>query len=68
MPIFSAVKQIELFAGNQLFTCCRDVGHPEVCENCGYSSCVEISQALSGKPSAIVELLKIGSNKERKVT
>ncbi len=52
------VKEIELFAGNEFFTCCRDVGHPEICENCGYTSCVEVSQALAGKPSAVVELLK----------
>lgn len=52
------VPQIELMAGGRLFTCCRDVGNPEVCRNCGYSSCVEISQALAGKPSAILELLK----------
>ncbi len=52
------VKQIELFAGRRLFTCCRDVGNPEICRECGYSSCVEISQALEGKPSAILELMK----------
>lgn len=52
------VKQIELLAGNRVFTCCRDVDNPDVCRNCGYSSCIEISQALQGKPSAICELLK----------
>lgn len=52
------VKQIELFAGKRLFTCCRDVGNPEICRDCGYSSCVEISEALEGKPSAILELMK----------
>lgn len=52
------VKQIELLAGNRLFTCCRDVDNPDVCRNCGYTSCIEISQALQGKPSAICELLK----------
>lgn len=52
------VKQIELLAGNRVFTCCRDVDNPAICRNCGYSSCVEISQALQGKPSAILELLK----------
>ncbi|MBU4200546.1 MAG: 4Fe-4S cluster-binding domain-containing protein [Verrucomicrobia bacterium] len=52
------VKQIELFAGKRLFTCCRDVGNPEICRDCGYSSCVEISKALEGKPSAIFELMK----------
>jgi MoaA/NifB/PqqE/SkfB family radical SAM enzyme len=52
------VKEIELFAGHEFFTCCRDVGHPEICEKCGYTSCAEISQALAGRPSAVVELLK----------
>ena len=52
------VKQIELLAGNRVFTCCRDIDNPAICRNCGYSSCVEISQALQGKPSAILELLK----------
>jgi hypothetical protein len=41
-----------------LFTCCRDVINPDVCRNCGYSSCVEISQALAGKPTAILEFLR----------
>ncbi len=52
------VKQIELFAGGRLYTCCRDVGDPEVCRNCGYSSCVEVSQALAGRPSAVLQLMK----------
>lgn len=52
------VAQIELFAGQRLYKCCRDVENPDICHNCGYSSCVEISQALQGKPSAILELLK----------
>lgn len=52
------VKQIELLAGGRIFTCCRDVDNPDICQNCGYSSCVEISQAIAGKPSAIYQLLK----------
>lgn len=52
------VKQIELLAGNRVFTCCRDVENTDICRNCGYSSCVEISQALEGRPSAIYQLLK----------
>lgn len=52
------VKQIELFAGHRLFTCCRDVDNPDICRQCGYSSCVEISLALEGRPSAILQLLK----------
>jgi len=52
------VRQIELFAGGRLTTCCRDVGNPAVCRNCGYSSCVEISEALQGRPSAILQVLR----------
>jgi len=52
------VRQIELAAAGELFVCCRDVGRPEVCRNCGYTSCVEIAQALRGRPGAILELLK----------
>lgn len=52
------IPQIELFAGNRLFTCCRDVVNPDICRICGYSSCVEISQALALKPSAILQLMK----------
>jgi len=52
------VKQIELFAGGHLFQCCRDVGRPEICLECGYSSCAEISQALEGRPSAVLQLLR----------
>ncbi|MBN2311246.1 MAG: radical SAM protein [Candidatus Hydrogenedentes bacterium] len=52
------IRQIELYAGQRLFTCCRDVVNPDICRNCGYSGCVEIAQALRGRPSAIVELMK----------
>ena len=53
------IAQIELGTRQQMFTCCRDVVHPEVCDNCGYSSCVEISQILRGRPSALWELIGI---------
>jgi MoaA/NifB/PqqE/SkfB family radical SAM enzyme len=52
------IRQIELLLGQHLFTCCRDVEHPDVCRNCGYSNCVEISMALKGRPSAVLELIK----------
>ncbi len=52
------VQQIELFAGGNLFTCCRDVGRPDVCRNCGYTSCAEISLILACRPSAVFELLR----------
>lgn len=52
------VKQIELFAGGTLFTCCRDVGNPDICRDCGYASCAEISLVFACKPSAVLELIK----------
>jgi MoaA/NifB/PqqE/SkfB family radical SAM enzyme len=52
------IRQIELYAGGRLYTCCRDVGNPEVCRNCGYGSCVEVAQALAGRASAALQLLK----------
>lgn len=52
------IRQIELGTRSAVFTCCRDVVHPDVCRNCGYSGCVELSQALAGRPSAILALLK----------
>lgn len=52
------VRQIQLLAGQRLFTCCRDVGHPDICRNCGYSSCAEIAMAVAGRPSAIWALIK----------
>jgi len=53
------IQQIELGTKQRVFTCCRDVVHPEVCENCGYSSCVEIAQVLRGRPSALLEMLRM---------
>ncbi len=53
------IQQIELGTKERVFTCCRDVVHPEVCTNCGYSSCVEIAQVLRGRPSALLEMMRI---------
>jgi Fe-coproporphyrin III synthase len=53
------IQQIELASRQGIFTCCRDVTNPDVCRNCGYSSCVEISQALAGKPTAVLEFLRM---------
>jgi sulfatase maturation enzyme AslB (radical SAM superfamily) len=53
------IKQIELATKDDLFTCCRDVVNPDVCENCGYSSCVEVSQIFSLKPTAIWEIFRM---------
>jgi hypothetical protein len=41
------------------FTCCRDVVNPDVCANSGYTNCVEVSQILNLRPSAIMQVLKM---------
>ena len=51
------ISQIQLYTKDRLFTCCRDIGNPSVCENCGYANCVEISQILALKPSALRQVL-----------
>ena len=53
------IPQIELGTKDRIFKCCRDVDNPSVCENCGYASCVEVSQILSLKPSAMWQILSI---------
>jgi Fe-coproporphyrin III synthase len=47
------IPQIELATNERVYTCCRDVDHPEICAACGYSNCVEVSQMLALRPSAI---------------
>lgn len=53
------IPQIELGTRDKVFTCCRDVGNKEVCANCGYANCVEISQILALKPSALFQVMKM---------
>jgi len=53
------IHQIELCTGDDIFTCCRDVGNREICEKCGYLGSVEISQVLALKPSALFEVFKL---------
>ncbi len=53
------IPQIELVTPNSIYTCCRDVDNPSVCEDCGYLNCVEVSQILALKPSAIWQVLKL---------
>jgi sulfatase maturation enzyme AslB (radical SAM superfamily) len=55
------IPQIELGMTRKIFTCCRDVDNPEICGNCGYANCVEVSQILALKPSAIWQVLKMVS-------
>ena len=51
------ILQIELGTKDRIFTCCRDVDNPTVCENCGYANCVEVSQILALKPSAMWQVV-----------
>ena len=53
------IPQVELGTREKIFTCCRDVDNPDICNTCGYAGCVEISQVLALKPSALWELLCI---------
>lgn len=52
------ISSLELFLNGKVFTCCRDVGNQEICNNCGYGECVEISQILELKPDAIMRVFK----------
>ncbi len=53
------IPQIELGTKDRIFTCCRDVDNPTVCENCGYANCVEVSQILALKPSAMWQVVRM---------
>lgn len=53
------IPQIELGTNKKIFTCCRDIDNPSVCDNCGYVNCVEISQILALKPSAMMQVMKM---------
>ena len=53
------IPQIELGTKDRIFKCCRDVDNPSVCKNCGYANCVEVSQILALKPSAMWQVIKM---------
>lgn len=53
------ISQIELGTKERIFKCCRDVDNPSVCENCGYANCVEVSQVLALKPSAMWQVVRM---------
>ncbi len=53
------IPQIELGTKHRIFKCCRDVDNPSICENCGYANCVEVSQILDLKPSAMLQVLRM---------
>ena len=47
-----------VFEKGTLYECCRNVGDPELCRQCGYLSYAEIGQVMRLRPSAIVNALK----------
>lgn len=47
------IEQIEVITSERTYKCCRDIDHPQVCSNCGYSGCVEVAQVLALRPSAM---------------
>jgi MoaA/NifB/PqqE/SkfB family radical SAM enzyme len=53
------IPQIELGTRDRIFQCCRDIDNPSVCAQCGYANCVEVSQMLSLKPSALLQVLRM---------
>jgi len=53
------IPQIGLGTRDKVFTCCRDVDHKEICDTCGYANCVEVSQILALKPSALLQVMKM---------
>ena len=56
------IREIQLITKHRVFECCRDVGNPEICRNCGYTNCVEVAQILALRPSALWQVLKIVGN------
>ena len=40
------------------YQCCRAIGNPEVCANCGYSTCAEIALARDWNPGPILQLMR----------
>jgi MoaA/NifB/PqqE/SkfB family radical SAM enzyme len=53
------IPQIELGTKDRIFKCCRDVVNPSVCEQCGYANCVEVSQMLALKPTALWQVVRM---------
>ena len=53
------IPQIELGTKDRVYTCCRDIDNPTICANCGYANCVEVSQILALKPSAMLQVLSM---------
>ena len=56
------IREIQLVTNQRVFDCCRDVDNPAICDNCGYANCVEVSQILALRPSALWQVFKITGN------
>lgn len=52
------IASLELFLNGRVYTCCRDYGQQEICNNCGYGECVEISQILKLRPDALMRVFR----------
>lgn len=53
------LPQVEICTPRGFWQCCRDVVTPGVCEECGYGSCIELSQAFAGKFASLFQACKI---------
>jgi MoaA/NifB/PqqE/SkfB family radical SAM enzyme len=40
------------------YQCCRAYGNPEVCDNCGYSTCAEIALARNWRIGPIIQVMR----------
>jgi MoaA/NifB/PqqE/SkfB family radical SAM enzyme len=52
------LMQVEMCTPAGFWRCCRDVGSPAVCEECGYAACVELSQLFGWKPAALLQAMR----------
>lgn len=72
LPVMNSVAGLKAMAsGNYLhptnlwrvidstggYQCCRAIGNPDVCENCGYSTCAEIALARDWRVGPILQLM-----------
>ena len=51
------LRQSEICTPTGFWRCCRDIGSPEICEECGYGACIELSQLFDWKPTAILQAM-----------
>ena len=53
------LTQSEICTPQGFWRCCRDVAAPEVCEQCGYAGCIELSQVFAGRLASILQFCKL---------